>query len=141
RSLLAEQANASVMLGNVTRIETASKQVIVDVSDKVGLRISYDYLIVATGGTQSYFGHEEFAAFAPGLKNLSDTESLRNHILEAFEKAEIDDDPDPRRVLMTFVRVGAGPTGVEMASAIAVMARTTLRKDFRRIDPKSAHIV
>jgi len=141
RSLLAEQANASVMLGNVTRIETASKQVIVDVSDKVGLRISYDYLIVATGATHSYFGHEEFAAFAPGLKNLSDTESLRNHILEAFEKAEIDDDPDPRRALMTFVMVGAGPTGVEMASAIAVMARTTLRKDFRRIDPKSAHIV
>jgi NADH dehydrogenase len=141
RSLLAEQANASVMLGNVTRIETASKQVIVDVSDKVGLRISYDYLIVATGATHSYFGHEEFAAFAPGLKNLSDTESLWNHILEAFEKAEIDDDPDPRRALMTFVMVGAGPTGVEMASAIAVMARTTLRKDFRRIDPKSAHIV
>jgi len=141
RSLLAKQANASVMLGNVTGIETASKQVIVDVSDMLGRRIGYDYLIVATGATHSYFGHEEFAAFAPGLKNLSDAESLRNHILEAFEKAEIEEDPDRRRALMTFVMVGAGPTGVEMASAIAVMAHTTLRKDFRRIDPKSAHIV
>jgi NADH dehydrogenase len=141
RSLLAEQANASVMLGNVTGIETASKQVIVNVSDMLGRRIGYDYLIVATGATHSYFGHEEFAAFAPGLKNLSDAESLRNQILEAFEKAEIEEDPDRRRALMTFVMVGAGPTGVEMASAIAVMAHTTLRKDFRRIDPKSAHIV
>src|ERR1700752_1769755 len=141
RSLLAEQANTSVMLGDVTGVDAASKQVIVDADDKVGIRISYDYLILATGATHSYFGHDEFAAFAPGLKSLSDAESLRNHLLEVFEKAEIEDDQDRRQSLMTFVMVGAGPTGVEMASAIAVMTQTTFRKDFRRVDPKSAHIV
>ena len=141
RGLLAKQANASVMLGDVTGVDAASRHVIVDVADKAGIRIGYDFLIVATGATHSYFGHDEFAAFAPGLKSLSDAESLRNHLLEAFEKAEIEDDPDRRRALMTFVMVGAGPTGVEMASAIAVMVRTTFRKDFRRIDPKSAHII
>src|SRR3984885_14355885 len=140
RSLLAKQANTSVMLGNVTGVDAPSKQVIVDANDKVA-RISYDYLILATGATHNYFGHDEFAAFAPGLKSLSDAESLRNHLLEVFEKAEIEDDLDRRRALMTFVMVGAGPTGVELASAIAVMTQTTLRKDFRRIDPKSAHIV
>lgn len=141
RSLLAEQTNASVMLGNVTGIDAASKQIIVDAGEKIGIRISYDYLVLATGATHSYFGHDEFAAFAPGLKSLSDAESLRNHILEAFEKAEIEDDPDRRQALMTFVMVGAGPTGVEMASAIATMTQTALRKDFRRIDPRSARIV
>ena len=141
RGLLAKQANTSVMLGDVNGIDTASKQVIVDAGDKTGIRVRYDYLVLATGATHSYFGHNEFAAFAPGLKSLADAESLRNHILEAFEKAEAEDDLDRRRALMTFVMVGAGPTGVEMASAIAVMAKTTFRKDFRRIDPKSAHIV
>jgi NADH dehydrogenase len=141
RSLLAKQANTSVMLGNVTGVDAASKQVIVDADDKAGIRISYDYLILATGATHSYFGHDEFAAFAPGLKSLSDAESLRNHLLEVFEKAEIEGDPGRRQALMTFVMVGAGPTGVEMASAIAVMTQTTLRNDFRRIDPESAHIV
>src|SRR6202453_3743129 len=141
RILLAEQANTSVMVGSVTGVDAASKQVIVDADDKVGIRINYDYLILATGATHSYFGHDEFAAFAPGLKNLSDAESLRNHLLEAFEKSEIEDDPDRRKALMTFVMVGAGPTGVEMASGIAVNTQTTFRKDFRRIDPKSAHIV
>jgi NADH dehydrogenase FAD-containing subunit len=129
------------MLGNVTGVDAPSKQVIVDADDKVGIRINYDYLILATGATHNYFGHDEFAAFAPGLKSLSDAESLRNHLLEVFEKAEIEDDPDRRHALMTFVMVGAGPTRVEMASAIAVMTQTTLRKDFRRIDPESAHIV
>jgi NADH:ubiquinone reductase (H+-translocating) len=141
RSLLAEQPNTSVMLGSVTGVDAASKQVIVDADDKVGIRTSYDYLILATGATHGYFGHDEFAAFAPGLKSLSDAEFLRNHLLGVFEKAEIEDDPDRRQSLMTFVLVGAGPTGVEMASAIAVMTQTTFRKDFRRIDPKSAHIV
>jgi NADH dehydrogenase len=141
RSLLAEQANTSVMLGSVTGVDAESKQVILDADDKVGIKISYDYLILATGATHNYFGHDEFAAFAPGLKSLSDAESLRNHLLEVFEKAEIEDDQDRRLALMTFVMVGAGPTGVEMASAIAVMTQTTFRKDFRRIDPKSAHII
>ena len=141
RSLLAEQTNASVMLGNVTGIDAASKQVIVEADERVSLKIRYDYLILATGANHSYFGHDEFAAFAPGLKSLADAEGLRNRILEVFEKAEIEDDPERRRALMTFVMVGAGPTGVEIASAIAVMARTTLRRDFRRIDPTSSHII
>jgi NADH dehydrogenase len=141
RGLLASQTNTSVMLGNVTGVDVASKQVIVEANDQVGLRIGYDYLILATGANHSYFGHDEFAAFAPGLKSLADAEALRNHILEVFEKAEIEDDLEKRRALMTFVMVGAGPTGVEIASAIAIMAQTTLRRDFRRIDPTSAHIV
>ena len=141
RGLLAGQTNTSVMLGHVTGIDAASKQVIVDAGDKLGIRVSYDYLILATGVTHNYFGHNEFAAFAPGLKSLADAESLRNHLLEVFEKAEIEDDLDRRQALLTFVMVGAGPTGVEMASAIAVMTQTTFRKDFRRIEPKSAHIV
>ena len=141
RGLLAEQTNASVMLGNVTGVDAVSKQVMVDADDKTDIRINYDFLILATGATHSYFGHNEFAAFAPGLKSLPDAEFLRNHLLETFEKAEIEDDPERRKALMTFVMVGAGPTGVEMASAIAVMTRTTFRKDFGRIHPKSAHIV
>jgi NADH dehydrogenase len=141
RSLLSLQTNTSVMLGTVTGIDAASKEVIVDAADKVGLRISYDYLILATGAKHTYFGHDEFSAFAPGLKSLADAESLRSHLLEAFEKAEIEDDVERRRALLTFVMVGAGPTGVEIASAIAVMVRTSLRRDFRRIDPTSAQII
>jgi NADH dehydrogenase len=141
RGLLASQTNTSVMLGNVTGVDATSKQVIIDANDKVGLKIDYDYLILATGANHSYFGHDEFSAFAPGLKSLADAEALRNHILEVFEKAEIEDDLARRQALMTFVMVGAGPTGVEIASAIADMARTTLRRNFRRIDPSSVQIV
>jgi NADH dehydrogenase len=141
RGLLAEQENTSVMLGDVIGIDTISRQVIVDSDNKMSIRISYDYLVLATGATHSYFGHDEFAKYAPGLKSLADAESLRNHILMSFERAEIEEDPDLCKALMTFVMVGAGPTGVEMASAIAVMIRTTLRKDFRRISPESARIV
>jgi len=141
RGLLADQENTSVMLGNVTGIDSATRHVIVDAGDREGLRVAYDYLVLATGATHSYFGHSEFAHFAPGLKSLADAESLRNHILRAFEEAEAEEGPERRKALMTFVMVGAGPTGVEMASAIAVMVRTTLRKNFRRIDPKSAHII
>ena len=130
------------MLGNVTGVDAVSKQVIVDANDKCGLKISYDYLILATGANHSYFGHDEFGAFAPGLKSLADAEACgTTYILEVFEKAEIEDDPERRQALLTFVMVGAGPTGVEIASAIAVMARTSLRRDFRRIDPTSAHII
>jgi NADH dehydrogenase FAD-containing subunit len=141
RGLLAEHDNTSVMLGTVTGVDVASTQVIVDANDKVGVRIDYDFLILATGATHSYFGRDEFAKFAPGLKSLADAESLRNHILTAFEKAEIETDKSRRDALMTFLIVGAGPTGVELASAIAVMVRTTLRKNFRRIDPKSARVI
>ncbi|MGA9672288.1 MAG: NAD(P)/FAD-dependent oxidoreductase [Terracidiphilus sp.] len=141
RGLVADQENTSVMLGNVTAIDSATRHVIVDAGDREGMRIAYDYLVVATGATHSYFGHDDFAQFAPGLKSLADAESLRNRILTAFENAETEENSERRKALMTFVLVGAGPTGVEMASAIAVMAQTTLRKNFRRIDPKSAHII
>ena len=141
RGLLADQDNTAVMLGNVTGMDSAARHVIVDAGEREGLRVSYDYLVLATGATHSYFGHDEFAHFAPGLKNLADAESLRNRILTAFEKAEAEEDPQRRKALMTFVLVGAGPTGVELASAIALMARTTLEKNFRRIDPKTAHII
>jgi NADH dehydrogenase FAD-containing subunit len=141
RELLGDQENTSVMLGNVTDIDAAAKQVSVEADNKTGIRVAYDYLVLATGATHSYFGHNEFAQFAPGLKSLADAESLRNRILTAFENAEAEEDPDRQKALMTFVLVGAGPTGVEMASAIAVMVRTTFRKDFRRIDTKAARIV
>ena len=141
RGLLADQENTSVMLGNVTGVDSAGRHVIVDAGDRKGMQVAYDFLVLATGASHSYFGHDEFARFAPGLKSLADAESLRNHILSAFEDAEAEEDPERRKALMTFVLVGAGPTGVEMASAIAVMARTTLRKNFRRIDPTSAHII
>ena len=141
RGLLADQENTSVMLGDVTGIDPATRHVMVDAGDKEGLRVAYDYLVLATGATYSYFGHDEFAHFAPGLKSLADAESLRNHILRAFERAEAEENSERRKALMTFVMVGAGPTGTEMASAIAVMVRTTLRKNFRRIDPESAHII
>jgi NADH dehydrogenase FAD-containing subunit len=129
------------MLGNVTGIDLATRHAIVDAGDREELRVGYDYLVLATGATHSYFGHDEFAHFAPGLKSLADAEFLRNHILTSFENAETEEDPERRKALMTFVLVGAGPTGVEMASAIAVMARTTLMNNFRRINPQSAHII
>ena len=101
----------------------------------------YDYLILATGATHSYFGHNEFEEFAPGMKSLADAVATRNRVLQAFELAEVEEDPTRRRELLTFVMVGAGPTGVELASALAVLTRTALRADFRRIDPASARIV
>ena len=103
--------------------------------------ISYDYLILATGQTHSYFGHNEYEKYAPGLKSLADAVAIRNKILTAFEMAEAEEDPTQHRDLLTFVLVGAGPTGVEMASAIAVMIESTLKRDFRRVDPRSARIV
>jgi len=103
--------------------------------------LPYDYLILATGVQQSYFGHDEFASFAPGLKSLQDAEAMRAKLLKAFEIAELEVDPAQHRDLLTFVLVGAGPTGVEMAGAIADMVRGTLKSDFRRVDPRSARII
>jgi NADH dehydrogenase FAD-containing subunit len=96
---------------------------------------------LATGSTHSYFGHNEFERFAPGLKSLADAEAARNKILQAFELAEAEDDPARHRDLLTFILVGGGPTGVEMAGALAVLVRTSLKSEFRRIDPASARIV
>jgi NADH dehydrogenase FAD-containing subunit len=141
RGILRKQSNATVILGEVTDVDKDQKCVIVRDADRQDVRISYDYLILATGVTHSYFGHNEFEEFAPGLKSLADAVAIRNKILQAFEEAEAEEDPSRHRDLLTFILVGAGPTGVEMAGALAILVRSTLRSDFRRIDPSSARIV
>ena len=141
RGILRKQKNATVILGEVTGVDKDRKCVLVSDADRENVPVAYDYLILATGATHSYFGHNEFAQFAPGLKSLADAEAARNKILRAFEIAEAEEDPHLHRNLLTFVLVGAGPTGVEMAAALAVLVRTTLKSDFRRIDPAAARIV
>ena len=141
RSILRKSRNTTVALGTVTAVDAASRQVTVEPQDRPGVPVSYDYLILATGQTHSYFGHNEYEKYAPGLKNLADAVAIRNKILTAFEMAEAEEDPMLHRHLLTFVLVGAGPTGVEMASAIAVMIESTLKRDFRRVDPRSARII
>lgn len=141
RSILRKQRNTTVILGEVTGVDTDQKCVLVSDADRENVQLAYDYLILATGATHSYFGHNEFEAFAPGLKSLADAEAARNKILQAFELAEAEDDPSRHRDLLTFILVGAGPTGVEMAGALGVLVRTTLKSDFRRIDPASARIL
>src|ERR1700691_5942715 len=141
RGLLRKQANATVILGEVTSVDRVKKAVYVSNGFRENVPVTYDYLILATGVTHSYFGHDEFAPFAPGLKSLADAVAIRNKILSAFEQAEAEEDPSKHRDLLTFVLVGGGPTGVEMAAAIAVLVRTTLRREFRRIDPTSPRIL
>ena len=141
RSILRNQKNTTTVMGEVTGVDKDQKCVIVSDADRQNVPISYDYLILATGASHSYFGHNEFAEFAPGLKSLADAEAARNKILQAFELAEAEEDPTRHRDLLTFVLVGAGPTGVEMASALAILVRNTLKSDFRRIEPASARIV
>jgi len=130
-----------VILGDVTSVDRAKKTVYVSNGISENVTVTYDYLILATGVTHSYFGHDEFAPFAPGLKSLADAVAIRNKILRAFEQAEAEGDASKHRDLLTFLLVGGGPTGVEMAAAIAVLVRTTLRREFRRIDPTSARIM
>ncbi len=141
RSILRKQKNVTVILGEVTGVDRDQKHVLVNSADRSGVRIDYDYLILATGVSHNYFGHDEFAKFAPGLKSLADAVGVRNKILGAFEQAEAEEDPTRHRDLLTFVLVGAGPTGVEMAGAIAVLVRQTLRSEFRRIDPSTARVL
>ena len=141
REILCNQRNTTVLLGEVTAVNKEQHYIIGNSVDRVEVPIPYDYLIVATGVRHSYFGHEEFERFAPGLKSLADAVAIRNRILEAFEQAETEEDPRRHRDLLTFVLVGAGPTGVEMAGALAVLVRSSLRSEFRRIDPLSARIV
>ena len=141
RGILRKQRNTTVLLGKVTRVDSDRRRVFVDSVDREGVAVEYDYLILATGASHSYFGHDEFEQFAPGLKSLADAVSIRNRILRAFEQAEAEEDPQSHRDLLTFVLVGAGPTGVEMASALADLVRRALRSEFRRIDPTSARIV
>jgi NADH dehydrogenase len=141
RAILRSSDNTMVILGEVTGVDTVARQILVDNADRKQVPLSYDYLILATGVQHSYFGHEEFEKHAPGLKSLADAVAIRNKILHAFEMAEAEEDPSRHKELLTFVLVGAGPTGVEIASAIAVMVRSTLKREFRRIDPTSARIV
>jgi len=141
RGILRNQKNVTVILGEVTGVDKDRQRVLANTADREGVPLPYDYLILATGVRHSYFGHNEFEQFAPGLKSLADAVAIRNKILQAFEQAEAEEDPSLHRDLLTFVLVGAGPTGVEMAGAIAVLIRTTLRSEFRRIDPASARIV
>jgi NADH:ubiquinone reductase (H+-translocating) len=136
RGILRHQKNAKVILADVSGIDTARREVIAD-----GRRIPYDSLIVATGARHAYFGHDAWASVAPGLKTIDDATYLRRRILLAFEKAETESDPDERRKLLTFVVIGGGPTGVEMAGAIAELARRALASDFRSIDSRCARIV
>ena len=141
RSIFRKQKNVTVILGEITGVDKERKCVFVSDADRERVPVAYDYLILATGATHSYFGHNEFEEFAPGLKSLADAVSSRNKILQAFEQAEAEEDPTRHRDLLTFILVGAGPTGVEMAGALAILVRTTLKSDFRRIDPASARIV
>jgi NADH dehydrogenase len=141
RGILRRQENATVLLGEVTGVDKDEKCVFLSNADRENVPIHYDHLVLATGVTHSYFGHSEFAQYAPGLKTLVDAVAVRNKVLLAFEQAEAEEDPIRHRDLLTFILVGAGPTGVEMAAALAVLVRGTLQSEFRRIDPASARIV
>ena len=141
RGILKNQRNTTVLLGEARGVDKERRCVFVNTADREGVPLSYDYLILATGVSHSYFGHGEFEKFAPGLKTVADAVAIRNKILQAFEQAEAEEDPRLHRDLLTFVLVGGGPTGVEMAGAIATLVRSTLPSEFRRIDPSLARIV
>jgi NADH dehydrogenase FAD-containing subunit len=141
RDILRKQENTTVLMGEVVGVEKEKKLVFASSADRERVPLPYDYLILATGATHSYFGHNDFEPYAPGLKTLADAVAVRNKILQAFEQAEAEEDPRVHRDLLTFVLVGGGPAGVEMAGAIAVLVRNSLRTQFRRIDPTSARIL
>ena len=141
RNILRHQSNVTVIMGEVTGVNKEDRQVFLSNVDRQGVPLSYDSLILATGAHHSYFGHDEFERYAPGLKSLADAVAVRNKVLNAFEQAEAEEDPSQHRDLLTFVLVGAGPTGVEMSAAIATLIQNSLRSDFRRIDPTTARVV
>ncbi len=136
RAILSKCRNMEVMLSEVQAVDLVNKTV--QTTDRA---LTYDYLILATGSRHSYFGHDEWEKLAPGLKSLEDAIEIRRRLLMAFEYAEKITDEAARKAAMTFVIIGGGPTGVEMAGAIAEIARYTLAKDFRHIDPSSARVV
>jgi NADH dehydrogenase len=136
RRILRRQRNARVLLGEAAAIDPVAKRVLLEDSD-----LGYDHLILATGAGHSYFGRDDWARHAPGLKTLEDALEIRRRVLAAFERAEREEDADARRQWLTFVVVGGGPTGVEMAGAFAEIARHSLARDFRRIDPRSARVI
>jgi NADH:ubiquinone reductase (H+-translocating) len=142
RSIFALQENCTVLLGKVVQVDTNARTVEIERTQSAdALSLSYDFLVIAAGAQSSYFGKPEWEAFAPGLKTVSDALDVRNRVLRAFEEAERIFDPDKRRAHLTFVVIGAGPTGVELAGAIAELARFTLEQDFRSIKPGSARVV
>lgn len=136
RRVLSRQKNATVLMEKVEGVDTASQTVITE-----NRRIPYDFLVVATGARHAYFGHDEWEADAPGLKTIPDATEIRGRILAAFERAEATDDPYLRADLLTFVVVGGGPTGVELAGAIVELARKAIVHDFRNIDSASARVI
>src|SRR5690242_6048138 len=143
RAVFRRQRNARVLLGEVTRFDLERREIVVDDLPNRGgeITLGYDTLIVAGGSRYSYFGHEEWQAHAPELKSLSGALDIRSRILGAFEAAEVEEDPERRQAWLTFVVVGAGPTGVEMAGQIAEVAHDSVRRDFRRADPQSARVL
>jgi NADH dehydrogenase len=136
RGILRGQANVEVVLGEVTAIDRARRRVVLADGE-----LAWDFLVVATGANHSYFGHDEWARFAPGLKTVEDALDIRRRVLLAYERAEREEDPERRRAWLTFVVVGGGATGVELAGALAEIARHTLKGEFRRIDPTRARVV
>jgi NADH:ubiquinone reductase (H+-translocating) len=141
RQLEVKQQNLTVLLAEVTGVDIPFRTIEASVPDAGVRKIAFDYLVTATGMRPSYFGHDEFAQYAPGLKSLSDAETIRAKILGAFELAETTDDEDERARQMTFVLVGAGPSGVELAASLAQLVKITLRGNFRRIDPSKSTII
>ena len=139
RSILRKQRNATILLGEVVGIDTNRREV--RLAGNHAPRIAFDYLVIATGARHSYFGHDEWQEHAVGLKSLEDATELRRRILIAFEEAEAECDPAERRRLLSFAIIGAGPTGVEIAGAIAEISRNALASDFRNIDPRATRVV
>src|SRR6201996_2089052 len=137
RYLLRGRPEVTTLFANVSGVEASNKRVLLDDGDA----LPYDTLVLATGARHAYFGHDEWEPFAPGLKTLEDATTLRRRILVAFERAERETDPERRMALLTFVIVGAGPTGVELAGTIAELAHHTLPPDFRNIDTHKARVV
>jgi NADH:quinone reductase (non-electrogenic) len=137
RHLLSDRPEITTLFANVNGIDTANKRVLLEDDDT----LSYDTLVLATGVRHAYFGHDEWEPFAPGLKTLEDATTLRRRILVAFERAERESDPERRAAFLTFVIVGGGPTGVELAGTIAELAKDTLRPDFRNIDTDKTRVV
>ncbi len=136
RAILRAQQNVRVIMARVTAIDVQARRV-----HTTEIDLPYDYLVLATGSTHSYFGHDDWAPFAPGLKHIADATEIRRRFLLAFERAEVVEDEAARARLLTFVIIGGGATGVEMAGAIAEVAQRTLQHDFRRIDPRKSRII
>ena len=137
RHILEKQKNATVLLGEVQKIECEKKQVVLEDASA----LPYDYLVVASGAVNHYFGHDDWAPFAPGLKTLDEALDIRARVLTAFERAERESDPAKRSAWLTFVVIGGGATGVELAGTLAEIARHTLKGEFRRVDPTRARVV